>query len=57
MSGAAESESLSKHLYHEAAKEICGYDSDSTSTIYHSTANDVRDMKRMGKTQELRVST
>lgn len=46
-----------KDLYHETTKEISGYNSNSTSDIYHSTTNDVRDMERMGKTQELRVST
>jgi hypothetical protein len=45
----------SKDLYHETAKEIGGYDTDRTSAIYESTTQDVQDMKRMGKTQELRV--
>jgi hypothetical protein len=47
-------------LYHDTAKEISGNDMEQNlseeKTWSHSTANDERDMQRMGKVQQLRVS-
>jgi hypothetical protein len=42
-----------RDLYHKTAKEIVS--DDSSVEVTHSTINDVSDMKRMGKAQQLRV--
>jgi hypothetical protein len=51
----------SKNLYHEHAKEISGLEAAESSDasvdgVFENTANDNRDMSRMGKDQVLRVS-
>ena len=48
-------DSETKDMYHETARELGESGSSSDEAIYHSTNNDVRDMQRMGKPQQLRV--